>query len=404
MLIKYLYYEKYFLSFIFLFISCGKEDIDKTNDNNDFTVSKSEIENLLEKKQNSSSKKNKSSSKQIEKIVTLNDDATKEPLIYVVNFQEKGFLIMAADKRVEPILAYSFDSKFDLDQEIDQGLASWFESKISYIKYVKRNIKEPLPEITKQWAGAARIPERFDNPDNNCDFITQSNYNYGPLLQSRWNQGSGFNNLITEVPIQGVFACQTVQLPLNGRYWAGCVPVAIAQIVRYHSVSSVFNWSNMPMTSGGQETSRLIKYIHDNIPITYSCSGTSVSTSVDIANFFKNKFNYRNAQNSNWNDTQVRLNLEKNKPVYVSAGTTKKVLFGTIKVRNSGHAWVCDGARSTMACYEDEFGNYYGIGYSSFHMNWGWGGSNNGYYSLGHFNTTNGNFNFGPKITYNITP
>lgn len=386
-----------------MFISCGNEDIDKENDSNDFTVSKTEIENLLGKYQNSSLKKTNARIKQVESVLALNHEVTNEPLIYVVNFQEGGFLLMAADKRVEPILAYSFENNFVLDEEIDQGLAAWFETKINYIDYVKANIREPLPEVTRQWNAVARIPEHFDNPDNNCDFINDHNYNYGPLLQTRWNQGTGFNNLMPVAPTQGVFACQSGNLQ-NNRYWAGCVPVAIAQIARYHAASTEFNWSIMPNLSGSAETSSLIKYIHDNILITYSCSGTSVSSSVDKADFFRNKFNYSSAQNSSWFDSGVKVDLANNRPVFVEAGTTKKVFFGIFTVRGSGHAWVCDGARSSMACYEDEHGNFYGIGSSSFHMNWGWGGSNNGYYSTGNFNTANGNFNFEPQIVHNIKP
>lgn len=386
-----------------MFISCGNEDIDKENDSNDFTVSKTEIENLLGKYQNSSLKKTNARIKQVESVLALNHEVTKEPLIYVVNIQEGGFLLMAADKRVEPILAYSFDNNFVLDEEIDQGLAAWFETKINYIDYVKANIREPLPEVTRQWNAVSRIPEHFDNPHNNCDFINDHNYNYGSLLQTRWNQGTGFNNLMPVAPTQGVFACQSGNLPSNGRYYAGCVPVAIAQIARYHQMPAAYNWAAMDDITGGSETSFFIKYIHDNIPITYACDGTSVSTGVNKGDFFQNKLGYSSAISANWTSSIVLSNIENNRPVFVEAGSTKKTLFG-IKVRGTGHAWVCDGARSYMFCEQDSYGNYYGIGSSSFYMNWGWGGSNNGYYSTGYFNTTNGSFNYEPKIVYNIIP
>lgn len=56
-----------------------------------------------------------------------------------------------------------------------------------------------------------------------------------------------------------------------------------------------------------------------------------------------------------------------------------------------------------MGCYQDEYGNYYGSGSAvGFHMNWGWKGSNNGYYSMGHFNPGNEEFNFESKITFGI--
>ena len=42
-----------------------------------------------------------------------------------------------------------------------------------------------------------------------------------------------------------------------------------------------------------------------------------------------------------------------------------------------GHSWVCDGYDAS----------------NFFHMNWGWGGYDNGYFSINNLQTTNGNFN-----------
>lgn len=266
---------------------------------------------------------------------------------------------MAADKRVEPVLAYSYDTTFDVSEEIDQGLAALFEAKVGYIHFVKQNVKEPIGEVTQQWANVSRIPEHLENPDNNCDFTNGENYSYGPLLSTLWNQDSGFNNEMPLAPTTGVYACVSGNLSF-GRYYAGCVPIAMAQIARYHQFPLNYNWTSMSNTAGGAETSRFIKYIHDNINITYSCSGTAVSTNVDKAAFFKNKFGYSNANNANWSDNLVVANIQSNMPVYVEAGSKKKIILG-FKVRGSGHAWVCDGVKSYMGCYQDEYGKYYGI-------------------------------------------
>lgn len=383
-----------------MFGSCENESSDINHESNEFFVSQDELFSLLEQPQSTSSRNTNSTKNKLEKIQPLIDDESKEVLMYVANYSDKGFMIVAADKRIEPILAYSFENTFDLSDEIDQGLASWFESKVDYIKFIKKNVKEPTAEITLQWTAFGRIPEHFENPTNNCDFILNENYSYGPLLQTEWGQGVGFNN---EMPIPtGVFVCQIGILP-EERYFAGCVPVAIAQIARSYQFPLNYTWASMNDSTGGAETSRFIKYIHDNIPISYTCEGTSVSTNVDKAAFFKNKLGYSTAINANWSDNLVIANLSANKPVFVEAGSTKKNILG-FKVRGTGHAWVCDGVKSYMACYQDEYGKYYGMGGRSFYMNWGWGGYRNGYYATGNFNPTGTAYNFEPKIVYNINP
>lgn len=317
-----------------MFISCEHENIINSEEN--FLVSQNELKSLLGNKETFSSKDSTSTTKRIEEIIPLNDDKTNEPLMYVVNYYDKGFVILAADKRVEPILAYSYNNKFDVSGEIDQGLAAWFETKINYIQNVKEHVKEPMPEIAHQWANLGRIPDHLENPDNNCDFVLEHNFSYEPLLKTKWGQGAGFNNEVQLAPTSGVFACESNSLPYNDRYYAGCVPIAIAQIARYHEFPVNYNWTSMSNFSGGNETSRFVKYIHDNIPITYKCTGTSVSTNVDIGAFFRNKLGYTNANSGNWSDNIVIANVSNNMPVYVSAGSTKKILFGTIKVRGTG--------------------------------------------------------------------
>lgn len=165
------------LSFIFLCGSCENESNDLKIEPDEFFVTQDELLSLLDRPQSSSSKSTNSSQNTVEKILPLIDDVTKEVLMYIVNYSDKGFMIIAADERVEPILAYSYDTKFDLSEEIDQGLASWFETKIDYIDYVKNNVLEPLPEVIKQWNALAHVPEHFENPNNNCDFLTTTHTN-----------------------------------------------------------------------------------------------------------------------------------------------------------------------------------------------------------------------------------
>lgn len=51
------------------------------------------------------------------------------PEMYVVNYEGGGFLVISADKRVNEILAYSEDSSFPIDDNVEmpEGVASWMD-------------------------------------------------------------------------------------------------------------------------------------------------------------------------------------------------------------------------------------------------------------------------------------
>lgn len=48
------------------------------------------------------------------------------PSFYVINYQSGGFVIISADKRVNPILAFSKTDTFDYNQAKNQnGIGFW---------------------------------------------------------------------------------------------------------------------------------------------------------------------------------------------------------------------------------------------------------------------------------------
>ena len=53
-------------------------------------------------------------------------DAVQYPNLYVYNTSENGFIVVASDNRMEPILAYSDEGIFDKD-DVAPGADFWFE-------------------------------------------------------------------------------------------------------------------------------------------------------------------------------------------------------------------------------------------------------------------------------------
>ncbi|MFD2034012.1 C10 family peptidase [Belliella marina] len=198
----------------------------------------------------------------------------------------------------------------------------------------------------------------------------------------KYLQMGGFNDALPFITCSGT----------NFQVFAGCVPIAMGQVMRYYQYPYNYDWASIPLTSWGATTTtaNFIADIHDAIGNMYSgqpmydCNGTGVSASANMGNVFKNKFNYSSASWADFNRNVVRSNIANySRPVILSGdnGIT-------------GHMWVFNGYRSTTFYFDD----CTGVSFLSLHINWGWlNGSNNGWYSFQNFNPGNTHFNNNKK-------
>ena len=190
----------------------------------------------------------------------------------------------------------------------------------------------------------------------------------GPLLHTRWGQGACFN-----------YFCPRDPAGPGGRVWAGCLAVAMGQIVRYYGKYNSFDFTH-EYQSGiyGQLSARLGNYrweAMDDQPVTigleesdlvgdlgvlmHLCYGPSGSTGnsrqaldafhaigyAGASMLRKSKFTPES-----WAEIFYQ-NLSDYKPMMVTGG---------------GHAFVCDG-------FDAE---------GLFHFNLGWDGYGDGWYPL----------------------
>ena len=105
-----------------------------------------------------------------------------------------------------------------------------------------------------------------------------------------------------------------------------------------------------------------------------------------LENYFKYSTSTQHVSKSSYTETNwknlIKAQIDSKKPVVYSGSST-----------TTGHAWNCDG-------YQDD----------SFHMNWGWGGAGNGYYTLDNLTSSatpggpENNFNQGQDMVINIFP
>ena len=274
----------------------------------------------------------------------VNSGLSGEPNLFLFSIEPQGFVIVAAN---DEVLAYSFTS--DLPSDDMTAFGYWLDAFNNRTDYL---IEHP-DRLTKK-AGYTEVE---------------------PLLTSCWGQGCYHNE-----------ACPTDPEGPCGHVSAGCVAVAMAQIMYYHKYpaagyqsisysswqygilsadfsSTVYHWERMVDTLHGSNpaVATLIYHCGLSAGMAYSAN-LSVASSTDAANAFCHYFLYPDAKltrrkdvdDENWT-AMVKKDLDAHLPVYYGGGSAQ-----------GRHAFVCDG-------YDTN---------GLFHFNFGWDGVGDGYYAI----------------------
>ncbi len=307
---------------------------------------------------------------------------------YVINYNEGGFVLLSADKRTRPILGYSDENEFIVDEEsYPLGLQFWMNDTKDQIAEIQKSDQTQSKDENLAWEKVvAELPREITGkePPMVCTESTTV-VTVGPLLNSTWNQTGAFNDQLPFITCGGA----------QFQVFAGCVPIAMGQIMRFHQFPATYNWGNIPAGFGTNTTALFIRDIHHEIRSlnsgnpSYSCTATGVSASANMGTVLKSRFGYSSATFSDYNYTTVKANIANNRPVILQGSNS-----------SAGHMWVCDGSRTTTYKRAD----CTGISYLSFHMNWGWGGTNNGWFGFDNFNPAGTNYNSNKKMVHGIVP
>jgi hypothetical protein len=323
-------------------------------------------------------------------LADLRTSSTNEKLWYVLT-SENSYIIISANKKSFPILAYSFTDSYPLNDALPPALAEWLDMRAIEMEYLIENKTSPTSEITEKW----------DNLLKGQDvFFRNKSFGVEPLLLSRWDQNCFYNE---QCPADPAGPC--------GKTYAGCVATAIAQIMYYyrypktglgsnsyeHHIYGIlsanfgateYKWNEMRshIATSAPALAELLYHVGVAVQMDYSSQGSGSSTeTISIA--LKQYFKYSNSVNHKYrhyfNNTtwkyMLKNDLNNGYPL-VYAG--RKTLF------EPGHAFVCDG-------YDDN---------DFFHFDWGWNGQFNGYFYIDNLNPGGYDFNWGQSAVFNIVP
>lgn len=259
---------------------------------------------------------------------------------------------------------------------LNNYLGGWLENggAVYYLKSKPEGLPE---EIYERFCENAHEDTPSDYPYMDCAIITEkhvySTTTYGPFLQTSWDQDGNGN---------GGGMDYNFYVPNNRAL--GCVTVAVGQIMRYFEYPLTYNWSIMPNNTSNAELSSFLAALRTDLCVDDD-GGTYDS---NAKNTFRN-YGYSSSLNDH-SATNVCASLHQKRPVYLSGDDLN---------HDVGHAWVCDGYYSTIGYYDyrlyiprvingvlydfiewdaERLHDYFGP--ILFHMNWGWGGSHDGYY------------------------
>ena len=330
------------------------------------------------------------------------------PLVHIFNFKDDmGFAIMSGDCRFGPVLCITDKGSLKEGSQIDNpgfaGILSRMETNY--------RIKTGLPVYDEEGNPVVvREPEIVrDLQDTSGNYVPPVTLEYGPWeidetigtkLTCHWDQESTFNdNLYVE----------------NGNHaYTGCTTIAVAQIMYHWGKNTTYNgtyfdWQIMRTVQNSwteSSTARsmvahLIEYLcaPENLDAdlgeVYNAEGTAVNRN-DTPRTFEN-FGYSSGGAVQDYD-YLTLKSSMGYGPALGHGHAKKTItsiFGiTISTSYSeGHSWVFDEIRINRRIvyrYIEDWLDYTYYQYQPLiHINWGWGGSCDGYFNTNCFNANN---------------
>ncbi len=360
---------------------------------------------------------------------------SSEPQYYIYeNANGEGWVMVAANDVVRPILAYSHTGSFRTDN-MPANVKSWLGRYSRQIKLAEENNVQATEAVGREW----RRLRRGLSPRNATPVVS-------PLIQTKWDQDDPYWNLC---PMSG-----------SNHTLVGCVATAMAQVMYYwkwpkqgtgsHSYSTesldlscsadfantTYDWDNMLLIYNGYFPEGSSNWTTSGVPtpttaqknaiatLMYHC-GVAVAMDYNIASAGGSGA-YTIRPNASLTTAKCALNA-----LYQNFGYNSSTIKGYNREGGYGYSQVSDAdwhnylkteldaARPVMYAGADDEGGHSFIcdGYDNttptrkYHFNFGWSGYCDGYYDvdnlvpgIGGSGAGNGSYNDSQDIIIGIQP
>ena len=324
-------------------------------------------------------------------FVNMSEQSGFHEFYIFVHPLDKGYVIVSADDCVQPVIAYSLNSRFDfpLPEHVWARLQA-YEEEIAY--YKSAGIRA-TSEITEMWQSML-----------NGSYTPRNTTSVEPMLTTTWNQSPYYNNLCPDsAGIHAVTGCAATATAQVMKFWNWPVTGTGSHTYTDDNFGTLtanfgattYQWSVMPNALDASSTTAqvnavatLMFHVGVAIEMDYGINSSGAYTNSygysDLAcseNALKNYFGYKSSLYSvyknNTNDVvwvnTLTAEMDAGRPV-IEAGHG-----------GGGHAFVCDG-------YDNN---------GLFHINWGWGSAYDGYFAHNALNPGGGGTGSGTTHSYN---
>jgi hypothetical protein len=325
---------------------------------------------------------------------------------YVFNISPKGFVIIAGDDNISPIIAYSTESNFNANAN-SVGVKDWMEHAAKHIYTALQHNVVASTGIASAWSAYAMGQKP----------ASVRSTGIAPLITTTWDQYPYYNQ---QCPYNRADSQQCL---------AGCVATAMAQIMKYWNYpakgtgayayndiqpafynnygvqsanfgATTYPWDSMPASVTGPNTAVATLMYQCGVAVAMNYgdlnqggSGAFVLQSMAQSWQHTAQYAYQNYFSYNANTIQGIKESNYSSDAWTSMlinelNAGRPIQYVGLDTIAGGHTWVVDG-------YDEN---------NMFHINWGWSGLDDGYYSLSSLSVDGFNFSSQEAALIGIEP
>lgn len=327
------------------------------------------------------------------KLAEVYTQENGETALYRFQLPDVGFVVVSASLTTPPVLAYGFEHDFEMIPPV-RDLFHLYKGEIAYAEEQQWQAKPKAAAAWERYLADEFVPQAPKGTSG------------GPLLTTTWDQCKYYNTYCPWDAASGPY--------YDYRVPNGCVALACSQILNYHrfpdhgvGASSyipqgyprqtvrfyehIYHYDAMTNhpTFYTNEIAKLAYHYGVAIQMNYTPDGSGANTAVAKEKLYS-IFKYDPTLTSYYRDSYLdtflteffdvlKGEIDHKRPVYYS---------GCTETFSSCHAYVLDG-------YDED---------DRFSLNYGWGGSSNGYYAIDNFVAGSMHFDYGSETVVNIRP
>ena len=307
--------------------------------------------------------------------------------MYVVDLIPEGWILMSADQRVQPVLAFSLTGSYLIAEKNPEN------NQYLWINRYENEIKAIVSgkEMTRNDGWKGIFGSSYTNKGIAADIWVSS------LIKVNWGQGNSWNR----------FCPPDVNGP-GGHTYVGCVAVAMSQAMSVFKIpvngygthsyfatgygtqfadfgATTYKWDSMSLSLPDKYNALLLYHCAVSVNMEFGADGSAsqtLSASAALKNYFyysrQISYKKRFLIEQDWIDL-LNQQLLKGRPI---------IYAGDADDGTPGHAFNIDGV----------------VNSTYFHINWGWSGINNGYYTINSLKPGNDDFTKNNAAIFGIQP